>query len=78
MLARMKDTRNYFAIKCLRKDKIVNDEDVEDTLIERKILTLGTNHPYLCHLFCTFQSPVSHNRNVCAPRGSTFLFESFI
>ncbi|XP_043190582.1 mucin-19-like isoform X2 [Amphibalanus amphitrite] len=57
MLARMKDTRNYFAIKCLRKDKIVNDEDVEDTLIERKILTLGTNHPYLCHLFCTFQSP---------------------
>lgn len=55
----MHGTRNYFAVKCLRKDKIVSDEDVQDTLTERKILTMGTNHPYLCHLFCTFQTPAS-------------------
>ncbi|ROT79616.1 putative protein kinase C [Penaeus vannamei] len=52
-----KDTENYFAVKCLKKDVVLEDNDVECTLIERKVLSLGTKHPYLCHLFCTFQTP---------------------
>ncbi|XP_042862093.1 nucleolar protein dao-5-like [Penaeus japonicus] len=59
MLAQQKDTENYFAVKCLKKDVVLEDNDVECTLIERKVLSLGTKHPYLCHLFCTFQTPVS-------------------
>ncbi|KAK4294908.1 hypothetical protein Pmani_032499 [Petrolisthes manimaculis] len=57
MLAQQKDTENYFAVKCLKKDVVLEDNDVECTLIERKVLSLGTKHPYLCHLFCTFQTP---------------------
>ncbi|KAK8722969.1 hypothetical protein OTU49_011977 [Cherax quadricarinatus] len=57
MLAQQKDSENYFAVKCLKKDVVLEDNDVECTLIERKVLSLGTKHPYLCHLFCTFQTP---------------------
>ncbi|XP_063857733.1 nascent polypeptide-associated complex subunit alpha, muscle-specific form-like isoform X1 [Scylla paramamosain] len=57
MLAKQAATENYFAVKCLKKDVVLEDNDVECTLIERKVLSLGTKHPYLCHLFCTFQTP---------------------
>ncbi|KAF2363803.1 Protein kinase domain [Trinorchestia longiramus] len=59
MLAQQIGTENYFAVKCLKKDVVLEDNDVECTLIERKVLTLGTKHPYLCHLFCSFQTTIT-------------------
>ncbi|XP_012547082.2 uncharacterized protein LOC101741916 isoform X1 [Bombyx mori] len=56
LLAELRDTEYYYAVKCLKKDVVLEDDDVECTLIERKVLALGTNHPYLCHLFATFQT----------------------
>ncbi|CAG9857458.1 unnamed protein product [Phyllotreta striolata] len=56
MLAKLKDTEYYYAVKCLKKDEIIEDNDIECTLIERKVLALGTKHPFLCHLLCTFQT----------------------
>ncbi|KRF80702.1 uncharacterized protein Dvir_GJ16879, isoform B [Drosophila virilis] len=56
LLAELRDTTYYYAIKCLKKDVVLEDDDVDSTLIERKVLALGTKHPYLCHLFCTFQT----------------------
>ncbi|XP_075677336.1 uncharacterized protein LOC113795898 isoform X2 [Dermatophagoides pteronyssinus] len=32
------------------------DDDVESIMIERKVLALGTSHPFICKLFCTFQT----------------------
>ncbi|TGZ32246.1 Non-specific serine/threonine protein kinase, partial [Temnothorax longispinosus] len=56
LLAELRGTESVYAVKCLKKDVVLEDDDVECTLIERKVLTLATRHPYLCHLFCTFQT----------------------
>ena len=69
ILSELKESQSsFYAIKCLRKDLVLDDDDIECTLIERKVLALGIKHPFLCHLFCTFQTDVSadieENRNL--------------
>ena len=59
LLAELRNTQNYYAVKALRKDSILEDDDIECMMIERKVLALGVKHPFLCHLFCTLQTDVS-------------------
>ncbi|MCI4376900.1 hypothetical protein PGIGA_G00193710 [Pangasianodon gigas] len=56
MLARLNDTDHVFAVKVLKKDVILQDDDVECTLTEKRVLTLAHSHPYLTHLYCCFQN----------------------
>lgn len=52
----LKGRSQFFAMKCLKKDVILEDDDTECTFIERKVLILSGECPFLCQLFCSFQS----------------------
>ena len=61
-LVRLLSNGKYFAIKTLKKDVVLEDDDVESTLVERRVLTLGGSHPFLTHLHSSFQTEVSNQR----------------
>src|SRR4029434_2750928 len=60
MLARLNSGERVFAVKVLKKDIILQDDDVECTMTEKRVLSLARTHPYLTKLYCCFQTPVRY------------------
>lgn len=55
----MRKSGRFFAVKALKKDVVLMDDDVECTMVERRVLSLAWESPFLAHLYCTFQTKVS-------------------
>lgn len=57
-LIQMKKSNKYYACKVLKKELIIQNDEIKTVETQKRIFLLGTEHkhPFMCKLFATFQT----------------------
>ncbi len=61
------DTGGFYAVKSMKKDHVMKRSKGKYAMLEKRVLSLGSNFPYMTELHSTFSSPVRYytHKNIC-------------